>query len=340
MIVSWNELQRTCQKAFRGLGVPAGADDDSASAMLWLQARGLDALTPLGAALSALECATPRPLRLARREGEVAMLDADGQPAVSIASDALDFAVARAVEGGTRAEVLLVRVEGGCFVAGALAHRPMSGCCARVEWWDGETQLGLDVASDGACRLSAAPPDRAGADGGPGRQTVSNRVRRIGPDSVDGMELGRGPSPPMMQSSNAGPCTRSPTASTCPTRCGYACSLSPNERWCRRPTRRASGVRAGASTTTEWFASRGSGWPHEVAFHSMPRREADVERLGYRVSRGRPRRVRADAAEQHSDVTTERMPFPRRMSRSGGLNFLPERNKRVTKYSLYHHQEL
>ena len=172
MIVSWNELQRTCQKAFRGLGVPAGADDDSASAMLWLQARGLDALTPLGAALSALECAIPRPLRLARREGEVAMLDAGGQPAVSIASDALDFAVARAVEGGTRAEVLLVRVEGGCFVAGALAHRPMSGCCARVEWWDGETQLGLDVASDGACRLSAAPPDRAGADGGPGRQTV------------------------------------------------------------------------------------------------------------------------------------------------------------------------
>ena len=47
VIVSWNELQRTCQKAFRGLGVPAGADDDASFAVLWLQARGLDALTPL-----------------------------------------------------------------------------------------------------------------------------------------------------------------------------------------------------------------------------------------------------------------------------------------------------
>ena len=186
MIVSWNELQRTCQKAFRGLGVAAGVDDDSASAVLWLQARGFDALTPLEAALSALECASPRPLRLARREGEVDMLDAGGQPAVSIASDALDFAVARAVEGGTRAEVLLVRVEGGSFVAGALAQRPMFGCSARVEWWDGETQLGLDVASGGTCRLSAAPPDRAGADGGLGRETV--RIVFNGPGRARWME--------------------------------------------------------------------------------------------------------------------------------------------------------
>ena len=186
MIVSWNELQRTCQKAFRGLGVPAGADDDSAFAVLWLQSRGFDALTPLDAALSALECASPRPLRLARREGEVDRLDAGGQPAVSIASDALDFAVARAVEGGTRAEVLLVRVKGGSFVAGALARRPMSGCSARVEWWDGETQLGLDVASDGTCRLSAAPPDRAGADGGLGRETV--RILVDGPGRARWME--------------------------------------------------------------------------------------------------------------------------------------------------------
>ena len=63
MIVSWNELQRACQKAFRGLGVAAGADDDSAFAVLWLQARGLDALAPLAAALSVLECAPPEAAR-------------------------------------------------------------------------------------------------------------------------------------------------------------------------------------------------------------------------------------------------------------------------------------
>ena len=187
MIVSWNELQRTCQKAFRGLGVPAGADDDSSFAVLWLQARGLDALTPLDAALSALEHGPPRPLRLGGNEDGVQVLDARGQPAVSVASDALDFAVARALERGTRSEVLLVRVEGGAFVAGALAQRPMGGRRIRVEWRDGETQLGLEVASDGACRLSAAPPDLAAVDGEPGRETV--RIVIDGPGRAQWMAL-------------------------------------------------------------------------------------------------------------------------------------------------------
>ena len=186
MIVSWNELQRTCQKAFRGLGVPAGVDDDSSFAVLWLQARGFDALTPLAAALSALEQAAPRPLRLEGSAGEVDVLDAGGQPAVSIGSDALDFAVARAVEGGGRADVVLAGVEDGCFVAGTLAHRPVFGRCARVEWRDGEAQFGLDVASDGACRLSTAPPDHAATDGGPGRETV--RIVIDGPGRARWME--------------------------------------------------------------------------------------------------------------------------------------------------------
>ena len=153
MIVSWNELQRTCQKAFRGLGVPAGVDDDSSFAVLWLQARGLDALTPLDAALSALERAPPRPLRLGRRKGEVDVLDAGGQPAVSVASDALDVAAVRAVERAERVEVLITRVDGGIFIAGTLAQRPAPGLCARVQWWHHGTPRRLDVSSDGACRL-------------------------------------------------------------------------------------------------------------------------------------------------------------------------------------------
>ena len=155
MIVSWNELQRTCQKAFRGLGVPAGADDDSSFAVLWLQARGLDALTPLDAALSALERTAPRPVEHRLGEG-VDVLDAGGQPAVSVASDAIDFAVARAVERDGRAEVLLIGVDGGIFVAGALPQRPIPGRRARVEWRDGKTPRTLDVASDHECRLCMA----------------------------------------------------------------------------------------------------------------------------------------------------------------------------------------
>ena len=189
MIVSWNELQRTCQKAFRGLGVPAGVDDDSAFAVLWLQARGLDALTPLDAALSTLEHAPPRPLAIVRGPDGDAVLDAGGQPAVSIASDALDFAVARAVERGTRAEVLLTGVEGPLFVAGTLPQRPVPGRCARVEWWDGETRRRLDMASDGACRLVTATTDVAELDAGLGRGSV--RVVIGGPAGGQRMECDR-----------------------------------------------------------------------------------------------------------------------------------------------------
>ena len=188
MIVSWNELQRTCQKAFRGLGVPAGVDDDSAFAVLWLQARGLDALTPLEAALSALERSIPCPLRLGRLDGGVDVLDAGGQPAVSVASDALDFAVARAVEREARAEVLLTGVECGVFVAGALAQRPVTGQCARVEWYDGDSRYRLRVAANGECRLCTAPADHAGRDGRHPRHAV--RIVIDGSPGVACMERG------------------------------------------------------------------------------------------------------------------------------------------------------
>ena len=188
MIVSWNELQRTCQKALRGLGVPAGADDDSSFAVLWLQARGLDALTPLEAALSALERSSPHPLGVVGRTDGVDALDAGGQPVVSVASDAIDFAVARAVESAARADVLLTGVEGAILVAGALAQRPGYGRCSRVEWRDGEGRFRLDMASDGACRLSLASFDSERLRPGPGRRSV--RIAIDGPDGSRWMERG------------------------------------------------------------------------------------------------------------------------------------------------------
>ena len=188
VIVSWNELQRTCQKAFRGLGVPAGADDESSFAVLWLQARGLDALTPLQAALSVLERSSPRPLGVVSCTDGAEVLDACGQSAASVASDAIDFAVARAVESAARADVLLTGVEGAILVAGALAQRPGCGRCARVEWRDGEGQLRLDLASDGACRLSLASLDRERLRPGLGRRSV--RIAVDGPDGSRWMTCG------------------------------------------------------------------------------------------------------------------------------------------------------
>jgi len=188
VIVSWNELQRTCQKALRGLGVPAGADDDSSFAVLWLEARGLDALTPLEAALSALESAAPRPLQVVGGEAGGDVLGAGGQPAVSVASDALDFADARAVERKARVELLLTGIEGAILVAGAMAQRPKSGRCGRVEWREGTGQFRLDVASTGACRLSLASFDPGRLSSGLGRQSV--RIVIDGSDRSQWMESG------------------------------------------------------------------------------------------------------------------------------------------------------
>ena len=171
MIVSWNELQRACQKAFRGLGVAAGADDDSAFAVLWLQARGLDALAPLAAALSALERTPPRPLVRGGREGGIDVLDAGGQPAVSVASDALDFAVSCAGGRGSPVEVRVLAVEGGIFVAGALAQRPPSGHRVRVRWREGDTRRELDTGPAGGCLLLTAPAGGA-EDAGLASDTV------------------------------------------------------------------------------------------------------------------------------------------------------------------------
>ena len=172
MIVSWNELQRTCQKAFRGLGVPAGVDDDSAFSVLWLQARGLDALTPLVAALAALKHTPPRPLVHGRRNGGADVLDAGGQPAVSIASDTLDFAVARAIGRGNRVETRLINVESGIFVAGAQSQRPIPGYCMQVEWRGGNRSYGLDVACNGECRLRTPPVYSVECNGGLARNAV------------------------------------------------------------------------------------------------------------------------------------------------------------------------
>ena len=173
MIVSWNELQRTCQKALRGLGVPAGADDDAAFAVLWLQARGFDALTPLDAALSALERTPPRPLRLERRDDGVDVLDAAGQPAVSVASDALDLALARAFEQGACSDALLTRVEGGIVVAGTLPQRPIPGDRrAEVHWRERGVRCRLDIAADGECRVCTTTGQGAEHGLGLGRDAV------------------------------------------------------------------------------------------------------------------------------------------------------------------------
>jgi hypothetical protein len=155
MIVTLNEVQRTCQKAMSGAGAPAGVDDDAAMAAAWLEGRGLPALGSVAAALdrwagdaSAMALAELPPVAGARR------FDAGGRSALFVGSGLLDLAVAMAAETTAVSSVEVARVtDPRLFVPPAIV-------CAR---------------RDRTLRLSWRRPDgapRAGALVGPDSRAV------------------------------------------------------------------------------------------------------------------------------------------------------------------------
>ncbi len=150
MIVTLNEVQRTCQKAMSGAGAPAGVDDDAAMAAAWLEGRGLPALSAVAAALdrwagdaSAMALAELPPAAGARR------FDAGGRSALFVGGGLLDLAVALAAESTAGSSVEVAGVTDPEFFV------PPAVVCAR---------------RDRTLRLSWRGPDgapRAGALVGP-----------------------------------------------------------------------------------------------------------------------------------------------------------------------------
>ena len=150
MIVTLNEVQRTCQKAMSGAGAPAGVDDDAAMAAAWLEGRGLPALSAVAAALdrwagdaSAMALAELPPQDGARR------FDAGGRSALFVGGGLLDLAVALAAESTAGSSVEVAGVTDPEFFV------PPAVVCAR---------------RDRTLRLSWRGPDgapRAGALVGP-----------------------------------------------------------------------------------------------------------------------------------------------------------------------------
>lgn len=127
MIVTLNEVQRTCQKAMSGAGAPAGVDDDAAMAAAWLEGRGLPALGAVAAALdrwagdaSAMELAELPPEAGARR------FDAAGRSAVFVGSGLLDLAVAMAADTAAVSSVEVAGVTDPRFFL-----PPAVGCARR-----------------------------------------------------------------------------------------------------------------------------------------------------------------------------------------------------------------
>jgi len=98
MIVTLNEVERTCQKALFGAGVPAGLDDDAAQATAWLESLGISALPAL---TEALENWTGARSAFAQVETGADAFDTGGRSAVLPGPHVIDMVVARAGKTGS-----------------------------------------------------------------------------------------------------------------------------------------------------------------------------------------------------------------------------------------------
>ncbi len=168
MIVTLNEVQRTCQKAMSGAGAPAGVDDDAAMAAAWLEGRGLPALGAVAAALdrwagdaSAMELAELPPQAGARR------FDAGGRSALFVGGGLIDLAVAMAADTTAVSSVEVAGVTDPLFfvppaVVGARRDRTL-----RLSWTppDGAPCAGARVGPDSGAVLLGDWRDAA--PGGP-----------------------------------------------------------------------------------------------------------------------------------------------------------------------------
>ena len=99
MIVSYNELQGLCRKAFSGIGFEDGDAADAADMVAWMQCHGLHGVEQLNRGLDYLleEAPESRP-RLIYQDGDLAVLDGQGHSvlrSISLATE-LGFAKARA----------------------------------------------------------------------------------------------------------------------------------------------------------------------------------------------------------------------------------------------------
>ncbi len=168
MIVTLNEVQRTCQKAMSGAGAPAGVDDDAAMAAAWLEGRGLPALSAVAAALdrwagdaSAMELAELPPAAGARR------FDAGGRSALFVGSGLLDLAVAMAAETTAVSSVEVARVTDPRLFVPPAVVRARRDRTLRLSWRrpDGAARAGVLVGPDSEAVLLG--DWRNAAPGGP-----------------------------------------------------------------------------------------------------------------------------------------------------------------------------
>ena len=168
MIVTLNEVQRTCQKAMSAAGAPAGVDDDAAMAAAWLEGRGLPALGAVATALdrwagdaSAMDLAELPP------EGGARRFDAGGRSALFVGGGLLDLAVAMAADTTAVSSIEVAGVTDPRFFVPPAVVCARRGRTLRLSWKcpDGAPCAGVVAGPDSGAVLLG--DWRNAAPGGP-----------------------------------------------------------------------------------------------------------------------------------------------------------------------------
>ncbi len=156
MIVTLNEVQRTCQKAMSGAGAPAGVDADAAMAAVWLEGRGVPALGAVAAArdrwtgdASAMALAESPPEAGARR------FDAAGRSALFVGGGLIELAVAMAADTMAVSSVEVAGVTDPQFFLPPAVVCARRGRTLRLSWTgpDGTPCAGALVGPDSGAVL-------------------------------------------------------------------------------------------------------------------------------------------------------------------------------------------
>ena len=131
MRVSLNEIEKVCEKAACGVGVPAGADSDIGMATAWPEARSLP-----GVAVAARDLAEFDNTGLTWRNSDAERYgDAQGSSLLPHAGGLIDLAAADALgERGTLKTVTVANARSPLFLLPAAIQRLEDGCTFRLTW--------------------------------------------------------------------------------------------------------------------------------------------------------------------------------------------------------------
>ena len=161
MRCSLNEVERLCQKAAEGAGVPPGLDTDAARGAAWLVARDLPALSVLVGDLTRANDLSAA-CRFETESARQAKLVAADKAGAVIAPMLIDLLVARAALEGAPGGLRVASLTAPLFLLPPAVRYATDGWHFRLSLAANRGQIELRVGAGGQAVILGSTPDMAG----------------------------------------------------------------------------------------------------------------------------------------------------------------------------------